>query len=205
MKKLILATAILIGLNTTAKADGIDLKGIKLGMTDEEININLHGKKSCGGVKNVVSSIWGKCSSFMGQGTMTLVGVIVDKPYIHWDNEKSKNRKVFAVKWTMNYEQRYLLGDTNYPDGVVNSPEQWDIIKAGIKGKYPGLKCEPYAVNNAFGAVWGNGQCTFEKDGNNLLMRKYEETLNRGFIQLYYKDIIEKQDDNTWAVIKKDI
>jgi hypothetical protein len=205
MKKLLFATAILLGLNTSVHADGIDLKGIKLGMTEEEINLNLNGKKSCGGVENVISSIWGKCSSFMGQGTMTLVGVKVDKPYIQWDNEKSKNRKVFSVKWTMSYEQRYLLGNPNYPDGVVNSPEQWDIIKAGIKNKYPDLKCETYAVNNAFGAGWENEECTFAKDGNNLLMRKYEETLSRGFIQLYYKDIIEKQNDNTWATVKKDI
>lgn len=191
MKKLLLTTAIILGLGGMANAKGIDLKGFHLGMTDEQVTLKLFGKKDCRGAKNIISGIWGKCSTYF-HGKMTLAGQLIDKPKIMWDNHKAKDRKVKALVWKLNYD-------------TINEPAQFDLIKRAIKEKYPKLKCEPYAVNNAFGAVWENEQCTLEQNGTNLLMRKYKESRSEGFIQLYYKDKVEENDKIIWSVKKKDI
>ena len=190
-KKIALISTLLIGLSNAGQADGIELKGFKLGMNDEETTMKLFGKKNCRGAKNLISSIWGKCSDYFF-GTMTLAGQEIYKPTIIWDNKKSKKRKVEAIIWRLDYD-------------MLNDPAQFDLIKEAIKSKYPGLKCEPYLVNNAFGAIWDNEQCLLEKDGTNLLMRKYKQDLTKGFVQLYYKDKTEQEDQEYWNESKKDI
>ena len=43
-KKIALISTLLIGLSNAGQADGIELKGFKLGMNDEETTMKLFGK-----------------------------------------------------------------------------------------------------------------------------------------------------------------
>ena len=173
MKKLIIMTAILIGLSVPAVAE-IEIKGFKLDMTKKEAKANWKEVR--------IKSKWMN-AKLIPHHYMTLAGIPVPKPII-WYDKKSKAKPVTEMAWFFCYDD----GDACQMQGDKgHSATTFSTIVEALKTKYP-LECTTSTLQNGFGAKYEDRLCMYESNGVTLKTERYEDDLTGGRISIYIDD-----------------
>ena len=173
MKKLIIMTAILIGLSVPAVAE-IEIKGFKLDMTKKEAKAKIKAVR--------IKSKWLN-AKLIPHHYMTLAGLDVSTPKIWYDKKnKAEGKPVREIAWTFCYDGK----DWCQMQGDQHSPTTFALVVEALKKKYP-LKCDTQTVQNGFGATFEDRSCFYINDGIVLRTMRYETTNlgQNGTIRIY--------------------
>ena len=172
MKKLIIMTAILIGLSVPAVAE-IEIKGFKLDMTKKEAKANWKDIR--------IKSKWLN-AKLIPHHYMTLAGISVPKPIL-WYDKKSKGEPVKEMAWFFCYDK----SDWCQMQGDQHSPITFTTIVEALKKKYP-LECTTSTLQNGFGAKYEDRLCMYESNGVTLKTERFDNDLTEGRISIYIDD-----------------
>src|SRR6056300_812680 len=160
MKKLIIMTAILIGLSVPAVAE-IEIKGFKLDMTKKEAKANWKDKR--------IKSKWLN-AKLIPHHYMTLAGIDVSKPTIWYDKKnKPYGKHVIELAWTFCYSGNEFC----QMQGDQHSPTTFALVVEALKSKYP-LECTTSTLQNGFGATFEDRTCYYRNSDIVLRTNRYE-------------------------------
>ena len=174
MKKLIIMTAILIGLSVPAVAE-IEIKGFKLDMTKKEAKANWKDVR--------IKSKWLN-AKLIPHHYMTLAGIDVSKPTIWYDKKnKADGKPVIELAWTFCYSGNEFC----QMQGDQHSPTTFALIVEALKTKYP-LECTTSTLQNGFGAKYEDRLCMYESNGVTLKTERFDNDLTEGRISIYIDD-----------------
>jgi hypothetical protein len=185
MKKLIIMTAILIGLSVPAVAE-IEIKGFKLDMTKKEAKANW---------KNVrIKSKWIQ-NLLIPNYYMTLAGKDSPKPTMWFDKEnKAEGKPLKEIAWFFCYKSNVDYGCDM--QGDRHTPVSFNKIIEALKTKYP-LECTDHELQNGFGAKFIDRVCMYKQGDITLMTKTYanpsvfaqEQGSIRIFRGEYYKPV----------------
>src|SRR5210317_102509 len=124
MKKLIIMTAILVGLSVPALAE-IEIKGFKLDMTKKEAKSNLKAVR--------IKSKWLN-AKLIPHYYMTLAGIDVETPRLWYDKKnKAEGKPVVELAWSFCYSGNEYC----QMQGAQHSPTTFALVVEALKTKYP--------------------------------------------------------------------
>lgn len=139
MRKLFLAALMAFCMVCPAQADGVEIKGISVGMSKEDFNQAL-----ARGAETV--TLCNPAASYCIKQYFTVAGVRSAYPIYDIDSftsgGKFENNRL--VKWTFFFRA-----------------VDFDTVVEGVKAKYPGLKCKNSTVSNGFGAQFPQTMCVY--------------------------------------------
>jgi len=168
MIKKIITTAVitgslLIGASNMAKAQDIEIKGFKLGMTKKEAKAN---------VKNVrIKSKWLN-AKLIPHYYMTLAGVHTETPRLFYDKKnKAEGKPVLELAWTFCYSGNEFCK----MQGDQHTPTTFAVVVEALKTKYP-LECRTSTLQNGFGATFEQRICSYKKNGVVLETTRYDHS-----------------------------
>jgi len=178
MKKLIIMTAILIGLSVPAVAE-IEIKGFKLDMTKKEAKANWKEIR--------IKSKWIQ-NILIPNYYMTLAGIDVSKPYLYFDKKnKSEGKPLYYIAWEFCYKPNLEMGCSE--QGSRHTPTSFALIVEALKTKYP-MECMESTLQNGFGATFQDRTCIYTHNGITLKTQRYDPRQSllasqRGTIRIY--------------------
>ena len=174
MKKLIIMTAILIGLSVPAVAE-IEIKGFKLEMTKKEAKQTLKAVK--------IKSKWLN-AKLIPHHYMTLAGVNTPTPTIWYDKKnKADGKPVVEIAWIFCYDAEEFGCAMQ---GSTINPTAFAVITDALKSKYA-MTCDEHEVQNGFGAKFTDRTCIYENNGVILKTERYTDSLKESRISIYKK------------------
>ena len=171
MKKLIIMTAILVGLMAPATAE-IEIKGFKLEMDKKE------AKKTW--KTHRIKSKWLN-AKLIPHYYMTLAGIDVSKPTIWYDDSKAK--QIEELAWFFCYDSEDF--GCAMQGGTI-TPVAFAVIVDALKNKYD-MTCDEHEVQNGFGAKFTDRTCVHEHKGVILKTERYTDSLKQSRISIYSK------------------
>ena len=171
MKKLIIMTAILVGLMAPATAE-IEIKGFKLEMDKKEAKKTWKSHR--------IKSKWLN-AKLIPHYYMTLAGIDVSKPTIWYDDSKAK--QVEELAWFFCYDAEDF--GCAMQGGTI-TPVAFAVIVDALKNKYD-MTCDEHEVQNGFGAKFTDRTCVYENNGVILKTERYTDSLKESRISIYKK------------------
>jgi hypothetical protein len=160
MKKLIIMTAILVGLSVPALAE-IEIKGFKLDMTKKEAKSNLKAVR--------IKSKWLN-AKLIPHYYMTLAGIDVETPRLWYDKKnKAEGKPVVELAWSFCYSGNEYC----QMQGAQHSPTTFALVVEALKTKYP-LECTTSTLQNGFGATFEDRTCYYREGDIVLRTNRYE-------------------------------
>ena len=179
----VISTALLMGASNMAKAQDIEIKGFKIGMSKAEAKSNWKEVR--------IKSKWLN-AKLIPHHYMTLAGIPVSKPLL-WYNKKAEGKPVEEMAWMFCYDENdgacQMQGDKGH-----NTTTFATIVEA-LKTKFD-LKCTTRELQNAFGAKFEDRTCIYKNNGYILKTERYEDDTTGGRISIYK--------DNGKKIVKTD-